>query len=169
MSYHQLVEGARNLIIDYLKTNLSAQLDLVASKMGKPFISLESPVEYYIYPKPAGHRLPAVFVICDNVDFRIQQQKANFINAMDLFKVSILVEDQDAEALTVKADRYLSALHQTLDEADIVSSDQTLALKSIAYRASFSETYMRAEGSGDGGKFRKEVLLECQIEHNENF
>lgn len=167
--YHQLAEGARSLVIDYIKANIAAQLNTVGAAVGAPQMSLENPAEYFIYPKPAAYRLPAVFVIVDQINFRIQEKQANFINARDKINVSIEVEDQDADTLTYKADRYLSALHQVLDEAQINSQDASLALKVIVYNARFSPLYMRTEGTGEGGKFRKEIVLECEVEHVENF
>ena len=169
MSYRQLSEGTRNLIVDYLKANLPAALDVVGSSVGAPQMQLDNPRSYFIYPKPAGYGLPAVFVIVDDFDFRISDKKANFVNAKVRVNVSVEVEDQDAETLTYKADRYLSALHSVLDEADIVSEDSKLALKVIVYHGRFSPLYMRQEGTGDGGKFRKEVLFECEVEHVEGF
>lgn len=168
--YHKLIEGATNLIIDYIQSGIGAQLDIVAAQVGAPAVTLENPVAYFIYPKPHGYSLPAVFVICDDLDFRIVENKSNFINAKDMFKISILVEDQDADNLTYKAWRYQSALHQLLDEATLTSADNKLVLKIIVYRGTFSATYMREDVQpGDGGKFRKEILLECQVEHYENF
>lgn len=169
MSYRKLSEGTRSLMIDYLKANLPAALDVVGANVGDPQMQLDNPRAYFIYPKPAGYELPAVFTIVDDFDFRITEKKANFINAKVKVNVSVEVEDQDAEILTYKADRYLSALHSVLDEADIVSGDSKLALTVIVYHARYSPVYMRPEGSGDGGKFRKEVLLECEVEHVENF
>lgn len=169
MSYRQLVEGATNLIQSYIQQNIGAALDVVAANVGLPSVTLENPVSYFIYPKPHGYKLPAIFVICDDMDFRIVEKQANFINAKDRFKISMLVEDQDADLLSYKAWRYMSALHSVLDLTPIVSVDQKLALNVVVYRGTFSPTYMREEGSGDGGKFRKEILLECEVEHNENF
>lgn len=169
MSYRQLAEGATNLIIDYIQANIGAQLDLVGSLVGLPQMTLENPVKYFIYPKPQGYRLPAVFVICDNMDFRIGDKKANFVNAKDKFMISILVEDQDEEILTYKAWRYQSALHAVLDEANIVSSDNTLKLTVVVYNSTFSPIFSRTESGGEGAQFRKEIVLQCEVEHMENF
>jgi hypothetical protein len=169
MSYRQLVEGSTNLIVAYIQANIAAALDKVALAAGNPHVSLENPKEYFIYAKPHGYKPPSVFVICDEMDFRIQEHKANFINAKDKFKISILIEDQDADNITYKSWRYLSALDEVLDEASILSGDSKLALKIIVYRASFTPIWTRQEGSGEGGKFRREIVLECEVEHNENF
>jgi hypothetical protein len=169
MSYRKLSEGARSAIIDYIKANIHDELNTVGAAVGAPQMSLEDPASYFIFEKPHAYSLPAVFVIVDGLDFRIQDKKSNFVNAKGRINVSVEVEDQDAETLTYKADRYLSALHQVLDQANIFSSDSALKLIVVVYSASFSPKYMAPEGQGDGGKFRKEILLQCEVEHVENF
>ena len=167
--YVQLIEGAVNLIVPYIQANIGAALNVVAANVGRPNVSLENPKEYFIYPKPHGYKPPCVFVLADEMDFRITQQKANFINAKDKFKISILIEDQDAENITYKSWRYLSAMDAVLDQAELLSEDGSLQLKIVVYRASFTPIWSRDESSGDGGKYRREIVLECEVEHNENF
>lgn len=170
MSYRKLLEGATTLMINHITQNIGAALDEVASVVVDPQMTLENPREYYIYPKPVGYELPCVFVIADDgMDFRIQDKKSNFVNALDSFKVSILVEDQTETNLTYKAWRYLSAMHSVLDEANILNTDESLKLVVNVTKTRISETFMRTEGSGDGGKFRKEILLECDVDHYESF
>lgn len=169
MSYRQLVEGATNLIVAHIQSSIAAALDTVAANVGAPAVSLENPKEYFIYAKPHGYKPPCVFVLCDELDFRIQENKSNFVNAKDKFKISILIEDQDAENITYKSWRYLSAMDAVLDETELLSPDLSLQLKIVVYRCSFSPVWSREEGTGDGGKFRREIVLECEVEHNENF
>lgn len=164
MSYRRLGEGCRNLIIDYLKAGLPDALNEVGAAAKDPQMTLEDPRQYFVYEKPQGLALPAVFVIVDSINFRIAEKQANHVNAKARVNVSILVEDQDEETLTYKADRYLSALHGVLDQANIVAEDGAQALTVVVYNATFSPRYMAQEAQGDGGKFRKEVLLECQVE-----
>jgi hypothetical protein len=168
VSYHRLSEGARSLITDYIKANINAELNTVGAAVGAPQMSLENPASYFIYEKPHGYSLPAVYVIVDGFNFRQAEKKANCINAKARINVSVEVEDQDAEILTYKADRYMSALHQILEQADIAEGDGSLKLKVIVVAASFSPKYMAPEGSGAGGKFRKEIMLQCEVEHIEN-
>ena len=169
MNYVALAEGARNLILNHVQTNISTALDAVAAVSSNPIATLDNPRSYFVYPKPQGYRLPAVFIVCDGVDFRLSQKQSNFVNASDAFKVSVELEDQDTELLTYRADRYLSALFEVLNQVDLQSSDGKLKLKILVNRASFSPVYMRTEGPGQGGKFRKEVVLDLAVEHLENF
>lgn len=169
----KLSEGATQLLVSYIQSNISAALDSVATNAvaaGNPSIALPNPVSYFIYPKAAGYRLPAIFVISDDMDFRIQDKKANFINAKDYFNISALIEDQTEDNMTEAAWRYQQALYWILDEANILSSDNALKLIVVVYKSKISPTFMRTESSpGDGGKFRKEIVLQCQVEHMENY
>lgn len=166
MNYAQLAEGATNLIIEFIKTNVSAQLDIVGSSVGLPQVSLENPKSYFTYDQPQVYECPAVFVIIDDQDFQIQERKPNSINAADRFNIAIAVEDQDADRVTTKAWRYLSALYQVLNNSRMTSSDGSLVLSCVVYRSKFSQVYTRKEGEGS---FRKEIMLECNVTHLENF
>lgn len=167
MSYRKLAEGAVELIQDYIQANLPAALDLVSQNAtSAPQMSLEDIKSYFVYPKAIGYVPPICFIIVDEIDFKIRENKSNFVNAVDKITVSVVVEDQDENILTYKAYRYQSALHSVLDEATMVSSDNKLQLQCVVYRAGFSKTYMNEEGPGG---FRKEVVLQCEVTHTENF
>jgi len=167
-SVRKLTEGAVDLLIDYINTNISAALDAVSGTYTDG-IGLENPQEYFIYPKARGLQPPCVFVIADDMDFKIAENKSNFVNAEDRINVSLIAEDTNEERLTRKVYRYQSALHMVLDEANIVSSDNLLSLKVVVYSTAISDTYGRPEDKGEGGHFRKEVMLRCRVAHFENF
>lgn len=168
MSYRYLAEGAVNLVVAQLKANLPAALLAVSAGVpaGLPRPSIETVKSWFIFSQPEIFEAPACFVIIDDMDFQIKDKKSNFINAQNRINVAICVEDQDANMLTIKAYRYLSALHSVLDETTMTSADKKLVLKSVVYRARFSDVYSRKE---QGGKFRKEMMLECGVSHMENF
>lgn len=168
-NYAQLAEGAVNLVIDYVKANIGAALDTVASKVGSPQMEIENPKSYFIYEEPQAYELPAIFVIPDDFDFKVQERKGNSINAETKIRVSVLVEDQDSQVVTYKAYRYLSALFNVLNITTLTSSGNSLVLKLVVYRALFSQTYSKKEEGTPGATFRKEVLFECVATHLENF
>jgi len=167
--YQQLTEGARTLIIDYITQNIGANLTTVAQSVGYPEMTLENPVEYFVYPKPHGYRPPCVFVLAQGTDFRTRDIKANMINALDTFKVVLLAEDQDADTLTYKVDRYASALHMTLSLADIYSTNNKLHIKIVVKSLEYSDIYQRTKDNETGGNFCKSVVLTCDVEHYEGF
>lgn len=166
MGVHQLTEGAVDTITAYIQANIGAALNTVAAKYSDG-ISLENPRSYFTYPKAQGYRLPAVFVIADEIDFNIDKNKANFISATDRFKISILVEEKDEDRVTRKCWRYQSALHSVIDQAQMVSSDNLLKLVGGVYKSSYSPVWTDAKG--EDGQFRKEVVLECEVTHLENY
>ncbi len=167
--YRQLAEGAINLVVDRVKADIAAALDVVSAAAGSPKVQLENPKSYFIFEQPQAYECPAIFAIMDELDFKIEDRKSNFVNAQDRINVAVCVEDQDEERTTVKAWRYLSALHSVLDNTTMKTSDDKLVLKCVVYRARFSEIYTRKEANGPGGKFRKEMMLECSVTHLENF
>lgn len=165
-----LAEGAVTNVIDYIRANIGTALDAVALKAGPPAVSLESFKSYFIYEKPQGYALPACFVLMPDMDFRIKETASNFVNASDKISVICWVEDQDEEALTYKAWRYQSALFALLDQANIISADNSLKLVVVVYHAEFS-ALQQVEGpaSGSGAIFRKAILLRCEVDHLENY
>lgn len=170
MNIPKLAEGQVTNIITYIQANIGSALDAVAAASPeRPIVSLESPKSYFVTKKQQGYSLPAVFVLLPSLDFRIKNRAANFINAEGKTAVVVWVEDQDEELLTYKAWRYQSALHAVLDEADIYSSDNLLHLKSVVYSVEESETQEFVTDQGEGARFRKAVLLRCNVEHLENY
>jgi hypothetical protein len=166
----RLAEGDVTLITAYIKANIDAALAGVRAQWADALVTTESPQSYFIYRKAQGYKLPAVFVIHDEMDFRIADMKANFINGKSTIAVSVLVEDKDEFLLTKKAFRYQQALHYVLDQAQMVSNAGGLKLICVVYRHTFSPHWTTGEdNSEDGVNFRKEVVLECQVEHLENY
>lgn len=168
MSVRKLLEGEIDLIEEYIQNNISSALDAVSATYSDG-IGLENPREYFIYPKSKGLQPPCIFTIADDIDFKISENNSNFVNAEGRINISLLAEDTDEERLTRKVYRYQSALHSVLDEANIVSTDSLLSLKVVVYSSALSDIYGRPEESGDGGHFRKEVVMRCRVAHFENF
>lgn len=166
---YKLTEGMVDLVIAYIQANIGAALDLVAPSVTTILPSLEQPVEYFVYQKPQGYRTPAIFVIADDLDFKVQENKTNYIGAQSRMNVSVVVEDSDEEVLTRKAWRYQTALHNVLDEARLVSADSKLVNKVIVYHHRFSDLFFDTKGPSNGARFRKEVVLMCNVEHRESF
>jgi hypothetical protein len=166
--YRYLAEGAIRYMETYIQTNIGSALDNVAQNVGTPKVSLEAPRSYFYYEQPQAYECPAIILVMDDMDFKIEERKSNFLNAQDRINVSVVVEDQDKDTVVVKAWRYQSALHYVLDEATITSSDSAMNLRCVVQRARFSDTYQLEEDRGPGS-FRKEVLLECGVTHLEKY
>jgi hypothetical protein len=165
-----LVTADVNLIKDFIKSGITAQLNmqnaLYASE--KPNVTTEAPHDYFIYPKAQGYRTPAVFIVPERQDFKKQERGANHINAETRLNISVLIEDKDAERLYLKAYRYQAALMGLLDQASLTSSDGKVKLTVVVENAQFSPLYsLTKDPSAPNAVFRKEVWLECSVEHYE--
>lgn len=156
----QLVELAIDEMIALLKAELPAELAAMHADRGAPIVTLESPRDYYTYPRAMGYRAPAVFVIADRIDFQKELKGANHVNARAAINVTILCEDKDADKITRKAYRYQAALHQVLDQRTFTISAKNTKITSVVQGAAFSPLYSNTEDpTAANAIFRKEVSL----------
>jgi hypothetical protein len=166
---HRLTEATVDLLLSHIKTNIGAALASVRAEVNDPVVTTEVPKSYFIYPKAKGFRAPAVFVIADEFDFKVPERGANFISGSVRINVSVLLEDRNSELLTRRCWRYQSALHELLAQTQLTTSDNTLKIVSIVRRARYSPLYSNAKDeSSVEAVFRKEVLLELEVDHYEN-
>jgi hypothetical protein len=100
---------------------------------------------------------------------RVEQHAANFIDANAKVNVSVLIEDRNLKHLTIKSWRYQSALMQTLALSQLTSSDGKVKLSLVVRNAAFSPAYSTTKNQGVDSMFRKEVMLELDVTHRENF
>lgn len=169
MGSNNLSEIAVDLIIDHIRQNIAAALADVRSDRADPIVNTEVPQSYFIFPKPWGYRTPAVFVIAENIDFKLDRGQ-NHINAMIRMNVGVLVEEKDLERLTIKTYRYQAALHKLLNETRLTNTSGSVVYIVKVTRAEYSPIYTNAQAPNDvQGVFRKEVRLECEVEDYENF
>jgi hypothetical protein len=166
-----LAEAAVDLIVTAIQTNITAALANVRSYWHDGEVTTESPPtgSYFIYPKARGYRCPAIFVIDEGPhDFRQSELKSNFVNAKLSINVSVKIEDKDAYKLTLKAWRYASALHQILEQATLVSSDNTVKIVVIVKRAKPGPLYaVENDDSDQTAAFFKEYVFYCDVEFYE--
>jgi hypothetical protein len=161
-----LSEITRSLVLTKIKTDIAAKLSAIRTDRADAKVSTE-PFRTYLTYFPAQTLLaPALFVIVDDIDFRKRQKNANGVTAVVNMTLAVVVEERDRELLTIKAERYQTALHEILDDAHLVSSDSQVKCVPMVMRAGFTETY--SPGSQDPqGVFRKDVYLDLEVEHYE--
>lgn len=161
-----VMEGTVLPIVEYIKANIEMGLAGVREERPDGKVSTEIPKDYFIYEMAIGYKVPAVFVIGDTIDFRLDRGQ-NFINAMVTVYVSVLVDDRNAELLAYKMWRYQDALHAILDQAELY--DQKKEIKNVikVTKAEFSNTFQpKAQTPGtEKNPFRKEVMLTLEVEH----
>jgi hypothetical protein len=170
MSAPRLTEETVGLIISHIQTNIAQALTDVRADRPDNQVVTEIPASYFNYENAHGYQTPAIFVICETFDFKLDQYQANYINADAKINVSVLVEDKDKNNLTVKTWRYQSALHQLLAQTQLQSTDNKVKLTIKVMNATFSPLYSKVRNKDSvEAVFRKEVLLECEVNHQENY
>jgi hypothetical protein len=170
MTVRNFAECASILVRDCLRTNLPAALANVDAQRPDGKVSLEAPKSYFFHDRVAGYKTPAVFLVADEIDTRKAQKGANFIAAMTRLNVSTVLEDKDADLLTIRSYRYQDALHEVLDQTRLTTTDLTVTLIVVVTKFAFSPLYSNAVNRDESQAiFRKEILTELEIEHYENF
>jgi len=170
MSSVKLVEEVVDLLTAHIKTNIASALADVRTDRADAAVTTEIPKQYFIYTSAKTYRTPAVFIIARRLDTRNDSKGANFIDALVDVGVSIVIEDRLADLLTIKAWRYQAALYKLLNQAALTSSDGKLKIvskiESVDFGGEFSST---TDPTVPQGVFRKEVLLNLNVEHYENY
>ena len=164
MSVRHISEITRNMVQAHIRANIAAALSDLRTDMADPIVTTEPPQSYFIFPNAQSYKTPAIFTIVESFDFRLEKQNANHINANVKLNVAALVEDRDLYRLTIKADRYSAALHFVLAQYPLVDLAKNVKLVILVDQVTFSPEYSNA-GDDPQGLFRKEVLLECSVQH----
>lgn len=166
---HKLTEATVTLIQDHIKANIAGSLAAIRSDTPDDKVTTEPPKSYFLYPKAKGYRTPAVFIIAEEFDFKVQERGANYISGSVRINVSVLLEDRNRDLLTIRCWRYQSALHQLLSQTQLTTSDNALKIITIVTRARYSPLYSNVKNEdAPEAIFRKEVLLELEVDHYEN-
>ena len=163
VNVRHLVESACDSIVTKLKADLPTALVNTRANRGDNLVTMEPPRDYFLYPKAQGYRAPVVFVIGDRIDFLKTQKGANHVNAAIRVNVTILVEDKDADRLVRKSYRYQAAMHQVLDQASLMTTDNQARLTVVVQNASFSGLYSSGQPGSPQTVFRQEIALECDV------
>lgn len=163
-----IMEGTVLPIRDFIKAGIVAQLAIVSASRPDARVTLEGPKDYFIFDKAIGYRCPAIFIMGDDIDFA-NERGQNYIASKNTVYISALIEDRNAELLTLKCWRYQDALFQLLDGAQIDVPGANIKNVVTVTRAEYSNTFQsKAQNPGDtSNPFRKEVMLTLDVEHFE--
>lgn len=162
-----LVETTRNLVMATIKANIATALADVRTDRVDPSVTTEPPKSYFIFDGAHTYQCPAVFVVVDSAEFPEQTTGANFINATMKLFCSVVIEDREADKLTIKSERYQAALFEILHWATLQDDPKNVKIWVRVVRCEFSPLYTKLRGD-NMGEFRKEVSLELEIKHWEN-
>lgn len=167
MSKAQLVETTRDLVLDTIKANIAAKLAGIRADRNDPIVSTEPPRSYFIFDGAHTYQCPAVFCVVDSMEFPEPSTGANHVNAIVKMYVSVVIEDREADRLTIKSERYQAALFEILHWTTLQDVPKNLRIWARVVNCQFSPLYTNARG-GNMGEFRKEVSLELEVKHFEN-
>lgn len=166
-----LAETTVNMIRNYIQANIATALSNVtlnpSSVISADHVTTEPPRQYFIYAPIKGYLTPAVIIDLAKFDFRPGEKKANHVNAACEITIACLLEDRDEERLTIKCYRYNDAFYNILAQAEIVDVTDQVKLIVIVNSSTFTPSY--SDAGKDVGIFRKELHLECKVEHYSNF
>ena len=174
MGARRLAESAVLTIQDYIRANISQALDdTIADRASAndwpQTLSYEPPASYFFYEKAAAYEAPAVFTIITGIDFKKDERRANHVNALASVDVEIVVEDKDAEILTLRTWRYQDAIHELLDQTNLTTTDNKVKLSIEVVRARFSGVHSNVTERNSQTMFRAAALLECNVNIWQNF
>ena len=161
----QLVEDTLSLIVTELKSSMPAALSDIRTNRADAKVTTEPPRDYFIYETAKGYKTPAVFVVPRDIDFMREQRGSNFISSIVRIYVAALIEDIKEENLTIKSYRYQAALHQVLEQLRLDDVGNDVSILVIVKRAGFSGIEGRKNPATNEDIFRREVVLECDVEH----
>ena len=164
----QLTEKARNLIINYLKSNIHAELTAIRTDRSDPTVTVQDIKEWFIYDGAHTYQCPAIFVVADSVEIQDEKTGTNAVIATMKFYVSVVVEGNDAKALTILAERYQAALYKLLQWQTLQDTNYNVKDYVRIVRMQYSPLYTKKRPGDNIGSFRKEVSLELEVKHYEN-
>jgi len=168
MSRAQLVEKTRDLVLSSIKESLPSYLAAMSVDRNDPVVSTEPPRSYFIFDGAHTYQCPAVFCVVDSMTIPEDATGANFIDGIVRMFVSVVIEDREADKLTIKSERYQAALFEILHWSTLEDALKNIKIWVRVVRCEFSPLYTKPRG-GNEGEFRKEVALELEIKQFENF
>ncbi len=164
----QLSERTRILILNLIKASISTELTAIRTDRNDNHVHTEPPLSYFIFDGAHTYQCPAVFVIVDSGEIPDEKTGTNYVNAIMKMYVTVVVEGQEETALTIKAERYQSALFKILHQTTITDTTDNVKIYSLCKRFQFSQLYTKSRAAENMGNFRKEVAIELEIKHYEN-
>ena len=164
----KLIELDLELIRTYLMANMPTALATVSADRATVLDQMPMPREYLTFEKAQAYECPVIFIVPDSQDYRLYEKNSNIINALSRIYVNAVVESNRESTVSYLAYRYQAALCQILAQQHLFSDDNTVHIVVKVTRSRFSSMYTDSQKSGAAsGVFRKEVLLELDVEHYE--
>lgn len=169
MSTRRLIETTVKLIKTAIETNIASKLAAVSTDRNDFVVPLPPPESYFFYPRAAGYRPPAVFIIAEGFD-KEKPRGANHISAKVDVHVNVVIEELNRDNLLLSAWRYQAALDEILDQTELEDSAQKVKIVILVSKCEFSPEYTESDDPENSmAVFRKEVSLQLEVHHFEGF
>jgi hypothetical protein len=165
MTAVNLTESAVYALLSLVQTNIQSALVAVSADRSDQSVATEPPKTFFAYAPVQGYRCPAVVIVADSIDFMLDRGQ-NSIDAQVKCLASVTVEDRTLELLQKKAWRYMDALYQVLNRAQVVSGNRKFISTITAARYS-NDSVFKDDGTSQS-VFRKEVVLDLTVENYQN-
>lgn len=165
MNAPNIAESTSTLIEIQVRDNIEAALTRVNDERADNKVNLPKVESFFISGRKTLLELPAVFTVVEDINFRLVEKNPNHINAAVIMNVAVVIEERNSDRLTLKAFRYQDALYAVLNGAQLVDLNSDVKLVVKVMRASYSPVYDAEEQGGASGNFRKEVVLELEVDH----
>ena len=164
MAARDVIESSIVMIRDHLKANMPQALIDVRTDRVDGQVTTEPPKSYFIYSPAIAYQAPAVFVIAEKCDFKLNRGQ-NHINATVNVLCSVVVEDRDAEKLEFKLFRYHDAIQHLLDNTYL--DDQARNIRCVVKVITSDFGQGLKHQTAQETIFRKEVMFTLDVEHYE--
>jgi len=169
MSTRHLAERTVQTIEDHIKANLPAALTALNTDRADDEANCEDVKTFFTYAPASLYRLPAIFTVCQNIDFR-KQNGQNFVQPSVDITVSCVTTARKRELTQKKTWRYQAALHELLDNTSLSAAGDKVKITSIVTAATFSQVFTDSDDKTlPRGTWAQEVALTLEVEHYENF
>jgi len=165
-SVTNLIEPTTDLLVNYIEANIQTALAAVrTARNSVQNLGIPTPPfqEYFITRGYSAYPAPALFVVCDDMDFH-KERGANYIASVARYTFAAISEGQTNEIVARANWRYQTALCRLLDNLELTSTDGSLKIVVVVKTADFSEEYDASQTSGNTAKaWRKECHLRCDV------
>lgn len=160
-------------LLTYIQTNIDAAIAAELAVFTDGIVPTVEPENYYDYEQADPAQCPSLYVLEDRIEYNLDKNQANHINATAYYRCGMIVEDFRQKEVVHSARRYANVLHKILNQAIIdytVSGNVKARDVVLIWATSFGDTFKKnAQATDENGPFRREFVHELQIQHYENY
>ncbi len=170
VSYHgpKLIGVARDLVLNYLKANLNAEVLNNADYFRGDGINIEpfNTEAFYISEAFLSIQPPACYVLRDGPMRIDNTDDPNYVQATDPFIIIVSCEDTGSDVLLQKCETYGQIVFKLLDQLDLLSTDGLVRLHLTVNEIDVSDQLAKKLGE-TGEIYRQDSIIRVSAKHFE--